>query len=120
MNLNSGHFIEGVLKGFHIKKSRPNANGVVRETLQVGIAYFAESDFGEVEQIFTLTVPKPLVDAGIPSRMSELNGRHVRVPYSMRDWEMNGRNGTIYQLHGKIKEFLDRGLIEVKPQVKAA
>lgn len=118
--ITTGHFIEGIFKGFNIKKSRPNAQGISRETLQCGIAYYAESDFGEVEQIFTLTVSKQLQDQGIPARLAELNGKHVKIPYSMRDWEINGRKGTVYDLHTGIKELLDRGFVEIKPTVKAA
>jgi hypothetical protein len=116
---NTGLSITGVFKGFNVKKGRPNAQGVVKETLQCGVEIYSEGDFGEVSEIFVLTVPQNLVSSGFPPKMSDLNGKLVTLPVTVREWEFNGRSGTTYSIASSASSLLDNGHIEVKT-IKAA
>lgn len=118
----NGYICHGIFKGFMETTSRPNAQGITRTKLQCAVEVSAITDFGLVSEMRVFSVPDPIVQMGLPSRMTSSVNKQVALPFVMRDWEMNGRKGTSINLCPSVKELLDAGLFcSEKPlEVKTA
>jgi hypothetical protein len=112
--LHTGLFAHGIFKGFANKQGRPNAQGIVRNKLQCAVEVLTRTEFGDVTEMKVFNVPDDLVNAGIPPRMSNLQDKAVMIPFTIREWEMNGRNGITINLCPSIKQLLDADAVLIK------
>ena len=119
--LHTGLFAHGIFKGFSNKQGRANAQGIVKNKLQCAVEVLVRTEFGEVTEMKIFNVPEDLINMGIPPRMSNLQDKPVMIPFTIREWEMNGRNGITINLCPSIKHLLDADAVLLKqPDAKAA
>ncbi|MCH8475991.1 MAG: hypothetical protein LAT55_12285 [Opitutales bacterium] len=117
-NTARGYICEGTFKGFHqsMKRDNPTEKG----KLVIGIEIMKPGKFGDESSMEEFTIPQPLIDRGLPARLHSFTNKQITVPFEIRSWSMEGRSGVSQLVTEKIFQYLDDGVLEIKPATKAA
>lgn len=112
--LQTGLFAHGIFKGFVNKQGRPNAQGIAKSRLTCAVEVLTHTEFGPVTEMKVFGVNDDLIQAGIPPRMSTLQDKPVMLPFTIREWEFNGKSGVSVNLCFSIKQLLDADAVLIK------
>lgn len=95
----------GVYKGVRIQKSKPDQNGITKETLYCGISTERQGAYGTEETIIELVISEQLIKQGIPTKLAALEGQQISLPFWERLWQGRAAPGLTRYLSQEVKDI---------------
>lgn len=95
----------GVYKGVRIQRSKPDQNGIVKETLYCGISTERQGNYGTEETIIELVISDQLIKQGIPAKLAALEGTQISLPFWERLWQGAKSVGVTRYLSQEVKDI---------------